>query len=153
MLSVSLRFALLKTFFLFFFPFLLHLFSNVAYHLQPLRGMCDGFEFCNLQILSINRICFCGYIIVFLFCDFVFESFFNTFLQASLFQRYKKIYIFQLRTFSNWFGNCYLQVQALVGFEKTLKHLDEHLVNIGTKVSIIFFLASLLCAFTLSFNS
>ncbi|KAK7259245.1 hypothetical protein RIF29_24847 [Crotalaria pallida] len=24
-------------------------------------------------------------------------------------------------------------VQALVGFEKTLKHLDEHLVNIGTK--------------------
>lgn len=29
----------------------------------------------------------------------------------------------------------FCQVQALVGFEKTLKHLDEHLVDISTKVS------------------
>ncbi len=27
-----------------------------------------------------------------------------------------------------------LQVQALVGFEKTIKHLDDHLVDISTKV-------------------
>lgn len=27
----------------------------------------------------------------------------------------------------------FFQVQALVGFEKTIKHLDEHLVNIGSK--------------------
>lgn len=27
------------------------------------------------------------------------------------------------------------QVQALVGFEKTIKHLDEHLVDISSKVS------------------
>lgn len=31
---------------------------------------------------------------------------------------------------------CIFQAQALVGFEKTVKHLDEHLVDIGTKVSI-----------------
>lgn len=30
----------------------------------------------------------------------------------------------------------FLQVQALVGFEKTIKHLDEHLVDIGSKVRI-----------------
>lgn len=29
----------------------------------------------------------------------------------------------------------FFQLQALVGFEKTIKHLDEHLVEIGTKVS------------------
>lgn len=28
-----------------------------------------------------------------------------------------------------------MQVQALVGFEKTIKHLDDHLVDIGTKVN------------------
>jgi hypothetical protein len=28
-----------------------------------------------------------------------------------------------------------LQLQALVGFEKNIKHLDNHLVEIGTKVS------------------
>lgn len=27
-------------------------------------------------------------------------------------------------------------MQALVGFEKTIKHLDDHLVDIGSKVSI-----------------
>jgi len=27
-----------------------------------------------------------------------------------------------------------LQLQSLVGFEKTMKHLDNHLVEIGTKV-------------------
>jgi DnaJ family protein B protein 11 len=27
-----------------------------------------------------------------------------------------------------------LQLQSLVGFEKTIKHLDNHLVEIGTKV-------------------
>lgn len=31
---------------------------------------------------------------------------------------------------------CIFQAQALVGFEKTVTHLDEHLVDIGTKVSI-----------------
>lgn len=30
-----------------------------------------------------------------------------------------------------------LQVQALVGYEKTIKHLDEHLVDISTKVSTV----------------
>lgn len=34
------------------------------------------------------------------------------------------------------FFKIYLQVQALVGFEKTVKHLDEHLVDISTKVSM-----------------
>lgn len=29
-----------------------------------------------------------------------------------------------------------LQVQALVGFEKTIKHLDDHLVDISTKVGL-----------------
>lgn len=36
------------------------------------------------------------------------------------------IYIF-------WF-----KVQALVGFEKTIKHLDDHLVEIGSKVILIY---------------
>lgn len=31
----------------------------------------------------------------------------------------------------------YIQVQALVGFEKTIKHLDDHLVDIGSKVDLL----------------
>lgn len=45
--------------------------------------------------------------------------------------------------FYNWFGNSSLQLQALVGFEKSLKHLDEHLVDIGSKVSVMYY--SLAC--------
>lgn len=29
----------------------------------------------------------------------------------------------------------FCQIQALVGFEKTIQHLDEHVVEIGSKVS------------------
>lgn len=41
--------------------------------------------------------------------------------------------------FYNWFGNSSLQLQALVGFEKSLKHLDKHLVDVGSKVSVMYY--------------
>lgn len=42
-------------------------------------------------------------------------------------------HFFSLDYFLNFF---IFQVQALVGFEKTLKHLDEHLVDMSSKVSM-----------------
>ena len=50
--------------------------------------------------------------------------------------------IFILSMYSPWIDNhdCiyWFKVQALVGFEKTIKHLDDHLVEIGSKVDFIY---------------